>query len=100
MGESEALAFLSVVREGRGVEIAVGVGVIVFQAIKNRRTANVRVAGISDPGYAFTIRLTTHYGRGYGPDVAAVPDVEVAAKNYRRTERTSCLRCSRQESPP
>jgi hypothetical protein len=23
----------------------------------------VRVAGIADPGYAFTIRLTTHYGR-------------------------------------
>ena len=23
-------------------------------------------AGVSDPGYAFTIRLTTHYGRGRG----------------------------------
>jgi len=31
-----------------------------------RRWHDVRVAGITDPGYAFTIRLTTHYGRGRG----------------------------------
>jgi hypothetical protein len=29
-----------------------------------RRRQDVRVARISDPGYAFTIRLITHYGRG------------------------------------
>jgi len=29
-----------------------------------RRRHDVRVAGITDPGYAFTIRLTTHYGCG------------------------------------
>ncbi len=31
-----------------------------------RRSHDVRVAGITDPGYAFTIRLTAHYGRGRG----------------------------------
>jgi hypothetical protein len=31
-----------------------------------QRKDDVRVAGISDPGYAFTIGLTTHYGRGRG----------------------------------
>ena len=31
-----------------------------------QRRHDVRVAGFSDPGYPFTIRLTTRYGRGRG----------------------------------
>ena len=63
-----------------------------------RRGHDVRVAGISDPGYAFTIRLTTITDAGVDAPAGAASETGLE-RNDRSSERTSGLRCSRQESP-
>ena len=59
---------------------------------------DVRVAGISDPGYAFTIRLTTITDAGVDAPAGAASETG-SERNDRSSERTSGLRCSGQESP-